>query len=222
MQNTAPTLVTPVHVDERAVAHLPGVPLPELWLATTGAPVDLGALPGRAIVYVYPMTPRPGTEMPEHWSAVPGAVGCTEQVRGFGEAHEDLLAAGVQHVLGLSSQTLREQEESAARLRLDHHLAADPTLELHRVLRLPTFTLEGQTYYRRLTLVITDGVVEHVFYPVYPPEQHAAQVLTWLLSRGDAAVPVTTGPVPVVPTARIAPEPMPIVETLGARIRRAG
>jgi peroxiredoxin len=171
----------PVPLDDGAADHLPGLTVPSLRLpASSGGEVDLASAGSpRAVVYIYPMTGRPGVAIPTGWDLIPGARGCTPQACAFRDHHAELRSAGAE-VLGLSAQTAEDQAEAAARLRLPFPLLSDPTLRLAGRLRLPTFSVDGLTLYRRLTLVLRGGAVEHVFHPVFPPDGHAAQVLDWL------------------------------------------
>jgi peroxiredoxin len=157
----------PVPVDDGAAEHLPGAALPALTLpSTTGEQVDLGTLgTGRTIIYLYPMTGRPGTELPTGWDDIPGARGCTTEACDFRDHFQLLRAAGA---------TMTE------RLQLPFPVLSDPGFLLGTGLNLPTFTTSGERLYKRLTLVVRDGVIEHVFYPVFPPNTHAQQVLDWL------------------------------------------
>jgi peroxiredoxin len=172
----------PVPEDDGAAAHLPGTTVPPVELrATDGATVRLDALgPGRTVIYAYPLTARPGTEPPHGWDSIPGARGCTPEACGFRDHHQDLRAAGAVDVFGLSSQDVDYQREVVERLHLPFRMLSDPTHSLAGALGLPTFDAGGLTLYKRLTLIIRDGVVEHAFYPVFPPDEHAQQVLTWL------------------------------------------
>jgi peroxiredoxin len=172
----------PVPVDDGAASHLPGRAMPALSLpATDGRQVALDALgPGRTVVYIYPMTGRPGVELPPGWDDIPGARGCTPESCGFRNLHAELLAAGAAPVFGLSSQPSDYQREAVDRLQLPFAMLSDEHLALAGELGLPTFTVDGTTLYRRLTMIITDGVIEHVFYPIFPPDQHAQEVLDWL------------------------------------------
>jgi peroxiredoxin len=45
---------------------------------------------------------------------------------------------------------------------------------------LPTFQTDEMTLLKRLTLIIDDGEVVHVFYPVFPPDRNASNVIDWL------------------------------------------
>ena len=172
----------PVPVDDGAASHLPGRALPALSLpATDERQVALDALGrGRTVVYIYPMTGRPGVELPPGWDDIPGARGCTPESCGFRNLHDELLAAGAAQVFGLSSQSTEYQREAVDRLHLPFAMLSDEHLALAGALGLPTFSVDGTTLYRRLTMIITDGVIEHVFYPIFPPDQHAQEVLDWL------------------------------------------
>ncbi|MBP8535125.1 MerR family transcriptional regulator [Streptomyces sp. MK37H] len=172
----------PVPEDDGAAAHLPGTSAPPLELHSTGdATVRLDALgPGRTVIYIYPLTGRPGTDLPEGWDAIPGARGCTPEACGFRDHYQELLTAGAVRVFGLSSQETDYQREVVERLRLPFEMLSDPARSLARTLGLPTFEVSGLTLYKRLTLIIRDGAIEHAFYPIFPPNEHADHVLTWL------------------------------------------
>ncbi|MEV8092758.1 MerR family transcriptional regulator [Kitasatospora sp. NPDC085879] len=181
----APAALGPAGLPEDAgtAEHLQGLRLPRLSLACTdGTAVDLGALgPGRSVVYLYPLTGRPDVDLPAGWESIPGARGCTAEACGFRDHHQELVAAGAARVFGLSSQDTGYQREVVERLRLPFAMLSDPGLELASALGLPTFTPAGwSTLHRRLTLVVRDGVVEHVFHPVPEPGRHAEEVLRWL------------------------------------------
>jgi peroxiredoxin len=170
----------PVPVDDGACDHLPGMALPPLpLLATDGRMVDLAALHGRTVVYCYPRTGRPGEEVPPSWDAIPGARGCTPQSCAFRDHHSELRGLGAE-VFGLSAQDTEYQREVVERLRLPFALLSDAGLAFARALRLPTFTWSGTDLIKRLTLVARDGRIEHVFYPVFPPDANAGAVARWL------------------------------------------
>ena len=175
----------PAPEDDGAAAHLRGMRVPHIELPSTGGvDVALDELgPGRAVLYVYPMTGQPGVDLPEGWNAIPGARGCTPEACGFRDQYADLRAAGAATVYGLSSQSTAYQAELAERLELPFEILSDSDHELAQGLDLPTFTAGGQRLYKRLTLIIADGRIEHVFYPIFPPDEHAAQVLGWLATR---------------------------------------
>ncbi|MFD0065711.1 redoxin family protein [Streptomyces sp. NPDC056690] len=172
----------PVPEDDGAAVHLPGTKVPHLELQDTdGTTVRLDALgAGRTVIYIYPLTGRPGTDLPDGWDSIPGARGCTPEACAFRDHYQDLLAAGAEGVFGLSSQETDYQREVLERLHLPFQMLSDPAHSLAQELCLPTFETSGLTLYKRLTLIIRDGVVEHVFYPIFPPHEHADQVLSWL------------------------------------------
>ncbi|MEO8889143.1 MAG: peroxiredoxin [Jatrophihabitantaceae bacterium] len=172
----------PAPQDDGRADHLPGRELPALELVGTDqntvALAHLG--PGRTIIYIYPMTGRPGVDLPAGWDEIPGARGCTPESCAFRDHHSELVAAGAGQVYGLSSQDTGYQREVADRLHLPFALLADPDLALAGALDLPTFETGGVRRYSRLTLIASEGRIEHVFYPVFPPDGHALEVLTWL------------------------------------------
>ena len=171
----------PVPVDDGAARHLAGMRVPELGLmATDGATVNLANLSGRTVVYAYPRTGEPGKPMIDGWDAIPGARGCTPQSCAFRDHYAALKGLGVAHLFGLSTQDSDYQREAATRLHLPFAILSDAELELTRALKLPTFTIAGMTLMKRLTLVIDDGVITKVFYPVFPPDQNAEEVIGWL------------------------------------------
>jgi peroxiredoxin len=148
--------------------------------ATDGTTVDLSSLPGLVVVYAYPRTGIPGIENPVGWDLIPGARGCTPQSCAFRDHFAELKALGVHHLFGLSSQDIAYQREAADRLHLPFPILSDQLLRLTEALRLPTFQTNGMTLLRRLTLMIKGGKIEHVFYPVFPPDRNASDVITWL------------------------------------------
>lgn len=176
----------PAPEDDGACAHLPGFRLPALPLpATDGTTVDLAALPGRTVVYCYPRTGRPDEPPPDGWDAIPGARGCTPQSCAFRDHHQELRGLGAR-VFGLSTQDTAYQQEAVARLHLPFPLLSDAALRFARALRLPTFEVAGMTLLKRLTLILRDGQIEHVFYPVFPPDANAAEVVRWLAAHPRA------------------------------------
>jgi peroxiredoxin len=170
----------PAPEDDGACDHLPGTRLPELALpSTSGEEVRLDRLPGRTVLFCYPRTGRPDEELPPGWNAIPGARGCTPEACGFRDRQDQFGDLGVR-LLALSTQDTDYQREMAERLELPFEVLSDADLRLVRALRLPTFVARDWTLVKRLTLVIRDGEIEHVFYPVFPPDAHAAEVLDWL------------------------------------------
>ena len=173
----------PVPTDDGAADHLPGTAMPALSLpASDGTIVDLADLgPGRTIIYLYPLTGRPGVDLPQGWDAIPGARGCSTEACDFRDHFADLLRAGASQVYGLSSQNPDYQAEVVDRLHLPFVMLSDPELALADALNLPTFSAPGHDrLYSRLTIVVLNGQIDHTFYPVFPPNTHAQQVLEWL------------------------------------------
>jgi peroxiredoxin len=171
----------PAPVDDGAAAHLSGARLPDLVLpATDGSAVSLARLTGRTVIYIYPRTGRPGQALPTGWDAIPGARGCTPQSCGFRDHFSDLKRLGVAQLFGLSTQTTEYQREAAERLHLPFAILSDQELRLTRGLNLPTFQVDGMTLIRRMAWVTDDGVITKVFYPVFPPDRSAEDVVAWL------------------------------------------
>ena len=175
----------PVPVDDGAADHLPGMAVPPVRLPSTlGGDVDLAASAAELlVVYVYPRTGRPGEPSPEGWDEIPGARGCTPQSCAFRDHARDLAGHGAA-VLGLSAQPPAEQQEFAERQHIPYPLLSDPGLELAAQMDLPTFTFGGERLYHRLTFVAREGRIAKVFYPVFPPDRNAADVLAWLAAGG--------------------------------------
>ena len=170
----------PAPDDDGQADHLLDAVVPPVALtATTGGTIRLDESEGRAVLFCYPRTGRPDEELPPGWNAIPGARGCTPEACGFRDAHAQFRELGVS-VLALSTQSADYQREMAERLRLPFPVLSDERLALTHALRLPTFETSGWTLLKRLTLVIDDGRIRHVFYPVFPPDSHAAEVLSWL------------------------------------------
>jgi peroxiredoxin len=173
----------PRPIDDGAADHLTGLALPDLALsATDGAAVNLAKLRGRTVVYAYPRTGEPGKPLIEGWDAIPGARGCTPQSCAFRDHFAELKQLGVAQLFGLSTQDTAYQYEAAERLHLPFAILSDAELDFTRALRLPTFSAGGMTLLKRLTLVIDDGKIVKVFYPVFPPDKSADEVVAWLRS----------------------------------------
>ena len=174
----------PVPQDDGAAQHLTGLKLPSIPLAATdGSRVELAKLSGRTVLYIYPRTGRPGEASPEGWDEIPGARGCTPQSCSFRDHFGELKSLGVAYLFGLSTQSSVEQREAAERLHLPFPLLSDADLAFASAIDLPTFTVAGMKLLKRMALVIDDAVVSKAFYPVFPPDQSAAEVLAWLRSR---------------------------------------
>lgn len=173
----------PVPVDDGACDHLAGMRVPPIALfSTAGRVVRLSDPSGWTVVYCYPRTGEPGQDLPPGWDEIPGARGCTPQTRGFRDHHDELRALGAE-LFGLSTQTTAYQREMVDRLRVPFEILSDADLTMVEALRLPTFAIQGMTLVKRLTLFILDGVVEHVMYPVFPPDRSAEEAVLWLGRR---------------------------------------
>jgi peroxiredoxin len=171
----------PVPQDDGAAVHLTDMALPDIALAATdGGSVNLSKLAGRTVVYVYPRTGRPGQALPTGWDSIPGARGCTPQSCGFRDHFAELKALGVGTLFGLSTQDTDYQREAVKRLHLPFALLSDAALRFTRAMRLPTFEVDGMTLIKRMAWVVDGGVLTKVFYPVFPPDESAAQVIRWL------------------------------------------
>ena len=178
----------PVPEDDGAADHLPGREIPDVVLESSMGPVDLPMLcRGRAVVYVYPRAGRPGVPSLPGWDAIPGARGCTPQSCGFRDHADDLAMLGTR-VAGVSVQSLDDQIGFAERNRMPFPVMSDPELRLRDTLRLPTFTVEGLELYRRLAFVAEEERIVKVFYPVFPPDRNAADVLAWLQARVERSL----------------------------------
>lgn len=176
----------PVPTNDGACDHLAGMVLPSIPLSSTdGQQIDLAELRGRTVVYVYPRTGRPDLPTSAAWDAIPGARGCTPQSCGFRDHYAELRSLGASAIFGLSTQTTDYQREAVERLHLPFPLLSDSGLVFTRALRLPTFEFEpyaeeSSTLLKRMALVIRDGRIEKVFYPVFPPDRNADDVIEWL------------------------------------------
>ncbi|MEM7537413.1 MAG: peroxiredoxin [Chloroflexota bacterium] len=178
----------PIPADDGGCDHLSGMKLPNVTLASTqGDSGNLSTLSGTTVIYIYPMTGRPDTPLPDGWEQMPGARGCTPQSCSFRDHHAELKALGAT-VYGLSTQTTAYQQEAAERLHLPFALLSDASLELTHALSLPTMNVEGvdsveMTLIKRTTLICQDDVIQHVFYPVFPPDKNIEDVIAWLVNN---------------------------------------
>jgi peroxiredoxin len=174
----------PRPADDGAARHLVGARLPDLALrATNDEAVNLAKLKGRTVVYIYPRTGVPGMPLPDGWDAIPGARGCTPQSCSFRDHFSELRLAGADHLFGLSTQDSAYQREAVERLHLPFQMLSDEKLAFARALDLPTFEVDDVALIKRMTLVIDDGAIMHVFYPVFPPDKSAETTLRWLQSN---------------------------------------
>ncbi len=173
----------PVPQDDGACAHLAGKRLPDIDLpATSGRFINLSRCAGLTVLYVYPLTGRPGVALPPGWDEIPGARGCTPESCGFRDHHSEIRSLGAE-VFGLSSQATDYQREVHDRLHLPFDLLSDGDFRFADALSLPTFSVAGMRLLRRVTLVARSGIIEHVFYPIFPPDRHASDVVLYLKSR---------------------------------------
>jgi peroxiredoxin len=170
----------PVPINDGACDHLVGMTIPSLPLqSTSGEWVDLAIVAGRTVVYCYPRTGRPDQDPPEGWNEIPGARGCTPQSCAFKDHYQELQALQVK-VFGLSTQETTYQQEAVERLHLPFELLSDQTLAFANALQLPTFTIAAMTLIKRLTLILNNGQIETVFYPVFPPDKNVDEVINWV------------------------------------------
>jgi peroxiredoxin len=188
----------PVPVDDGAADHLPGMPMPDVALPSSMGDVALAALAAeRLVLYVYPETGPPDKPIRPGWDELPGARGCTPQSCGFRDHAAELAAFGAR-VAGVSSQSLAEQHEFAARTKMPFPIISDDRFALAATLSLPTFEFDGARFYKRLALIAENGAIAKAFYPVFPPDRNAADVLDWLSRHRAAAhsTPVQYGSEP--------------------------
>ena len=172
----------PIPVDDGACDHLIGLTLPDLSLhATDGSNVNLSMHKGRLALYCYPMTGRPGIALPDGWDDIPGARGCTPQSCAFRDHYAELTDLGCE-IVGMSTQSPAYQHEMATRLHLPFKILSDQALAFTKTLDLPTFEVEGMSLIKRLTLIIDDGVIKAVHYPIFPSHSDADWVINFLKS----------------------------------------
>ena len=170
----------PVPIDDGAAQHLTGSKLAPVFLrSTAGIDMDLHSLKGLTVLYIYPMTGKPGVDLPAGWDQIPGARGCTPQSCAFRDHSEALRTLGAR-IYGVSTQDTPSQKEAKERLHLPFDLLSDSNLLLAKALKMPSFEVDGMTLYRRITLICRDITILKTFYPVFPPDQNAAAVVDWL------------------------------------------
>jgi peroxiredoxin len=171
----------PRPIDDGGARHLKGMAIPDLALpSTSNRLVNLSKITApRTVVYCYPMTGRPDRPLPAGWDDIPGARGCTPETCGFRDHHKDLAKLHAD-VYGVSTQSTEYQQEMVKRLEVPFEVLSDEKMAFTKALRLPTFTVEGMRLIKRLTLIVRGGRIEKVFYPVFPPDTHAEEVIAWL------------------------------------------
>jgi peroxiredoxin len=170
----------PIPQDDGAANHLVGMRLPKMLLdSTTGKQLNLGEIPGRLVIYCYPMTGQPNVALPDGWDQIPGARGCTPQSCSFRDHYQELMALGAE-VVGLSVQSTEYQQEMADRLHLPFPVVSDLHYQFQRELQLPTFVAAGMTLLKRITLITNDGMIEAVHYPIFPSDSDPAWVINYL------------------------------------------
>ena len=171
----------PVPQDDGGADHLRGMYMPRVELpATSGEILDMARFPGRTVLYVYPMTGRPDRALPDGWDEIPGARGCTPQSCSFRDHFQELKDLGVSQVYGLSTQDTDYQREAKERLHLPFELISDAAFKLGDIMRLPYFEVDGVRLFKRMALILDDARIRHVFYPVFPPDRNAGDVIAWL------------------------------------------
>ncbi|KAF9691867.1 hypothetical protein EKO04_009941 [Ascochyta lentis] len=174
----------PVPQDDGACSHLTGFKVPSVSLSSTsGDQVDVSKLSGLAVVFCYPRTGAPGETIPDEWNIIPGARGCTPQACSFRDEMGELRKLGVNTIFGVSTQDTPYQAEVKSRLHLPYELLSDADLQLTKALKLPTFEWQGKRLIKRLALIVEDGQITKVWYPVFPPDANAKQVIEWLATK---------------------------------------
>ncbi|KAJ4336558.1 hypothetical protein N0V95_008584 [Ascochyta clinopodiicola] len=174
----------PVPQDDGACSHLTGFKIPSVCLSSTsGHQVDVSTLSGLAIIFCYPRTGAPGETIPDEWNIIPGARGCTPQACSFRDEMDELRKLGVNTIFGVSTQDTPYQAEVKSRVHLPYDLLSDADLKFTKALKLPTFEWQGKELIKRLALAVEDGQITKIWYPVFPPDANAKQVVAWLATR---------------------------------------
>jgi len=168
----------PIPKDDGACDHLTGMEFPDLeFNCTNGSIINISKQTGNIVIYIYPMTGQPNVALPEGWNAIPGARGCTPQSCGFRDCHTELKKHAT--IYGLSTQPTEYQQEAKSRLHLPFNLLSDTEFLLKQKLSLATFNFVEIERYKRITLIIKECVIKKVFYPIFPPDKNAENVLNW-------------------------------------------
>jgi peroxiredoxin len=176
----------PAPSDDGACDHLLHSTIPSISLpSTSNSPTDISTLPGLTILFFYPRTAAPHENVPETWNAIPGARGCTPQACSFRDASDEFGKYGVSRIFGCSTQSTEYQRELKERTKLNYELLSDEELKLAEGMGLPTFEWEDKKLIKRLTVAVEGGKVVRVWYPVFPPDRSAAEVLGWLKERAE-------------------------------------
>lgn len=174
----------PVPQDDGACSHLTGFKIPSVSLpSTSGEKVNVSKLSGLAIIFCYPRTGAPGEQIPDEWNIIPGARGCTPQACSFRDEMDELRKLGVNTIFGVSTQDTPYQQEVKSRVHLPYELLSDADLEFTKALKLPTFDWQGNKLIKRLALAVEDSQITKVWYPVFPPDANAKEVVAWLAER---------------------------------------
>ncbi|MGI8518997.1 MAG: peroxiredoxin [Actinomycetota bacterium] len=171
----------PAPIDDGACDRLLGTSVPDMTLpSTSGERISLRQRTRHAsVLYFYPRTGVPGQQLPDGWDLIPGARGCTPQACGFRDHAAELEDLGAQ-VLGISAQPTDEQREFAERIGLPFSLLSDPALLLAEQMGLPTFEVGSMRLFKRVTLIAKGAKIVKVFYPIFPPDRNAGDVVAWL------------------------------------------
>lgn len=170
----------PIPIDDGLATHLVGLKLPNIALESTYKTlVNISDIQGWLVLYCYPMTGQPGKDLPKGWDIIPGARGCTPQNCAFRDHYSELRQLTAQ-VFGMSTQSSESQEEMALRLHLPFPILSDWEMKVTDALKLPTFKTDESTLLKRLTIISLNGEIKHVNYPVFPPNEDAENVISWL------------------------------------------
>lgn len=178
----------PKPIDDGKAAHLAGASVPNLSLESTlKGPVNLWeTFQPPTVLFIFPRagSPLEPNKNPELWDTIPGARGCTPQTCSFRDLISEFKSLGVQ-VFGLSVQSPRVQSEFVVRQHIPFPILSDCDHKLLKALNLPTFEFEGERLIKRMAFFIKGGIIQKVFYPVFPPDKNAEEVLGWVTANKD-------------------------------------